>query len=185
MNMLDKWKGADGVDLGSPKSWDSKTIVVVDSTTFLAQACSYHIQSLNGRLGNIEMGFDMQRDMNQAQSQLENMFRLLYDDNFKPNVVVISHLTFRNPEGTVKDEKGFGRKGYPSALGVAFRQGFHDTLTRSSLRKVLEAAQLTKHKIKTTPQGTIDLKNSAPMKLKPDYPIETGLGEIFKALRGD
>jgi hypothetical protein len=184
VNMLEKWKSRDGQELGAPRSWDQDTILVLDSLTFLAKAALDFIQSLNGRLGNDTPGFDLQRDINQAQTLLENLLRLLYDDAFLPNVVVISHLTYRNPDGTDREDKNVSKKGYPSALGVALSPRIPRYFNTTLLSETSGIGSTAKRMIKTQPQGAIDLKTQAPLKVKGSYPIETALGDIFTALRG-
>jgi len=41
-----------------------------------------------------------------------------------------------------------------------------------------------KRRIKTSTVGVIELKNSAPLRVDSEYPLETGLAQYFKAIRG-
>jgi hypothetical protein len=78
MNLLDSWK-EDDLDLGSVLTWDQKDILVLDSFSTLAQCAYYFAQSMNGRLGARDSGYDYQRDTGEAQSQLRRLLELLYD----------------------------------------------------------------------------------------------------------
>ena len=37
----------------------------------------------------------------------------------------------------------------------------------------------------TSPQGVVEVKNSAPFSVKTSYPIETGLADFFRDVRGE
>ncbi len=187
MNTLQEWKESaedGGETLGKPRDWDRDTIVVIDSFTRLAGAAYYFIQQLNNRLGQDTIGFDYQRDIGQAQTQLERCLQMLYDESFSPNVIVISHITYRAPEGTDKDDKSIAKKGFPSAVGVALSPKMPTYFNNMVQSMTFGNGTATKHKIFTMPQGTIDLKSSAPLRVKKDYDLDWGLAEIFKAVRG-
>ncbi len=183
METLQEWKEDDGTNLGKPRDWDRQTIVVLDSLTMLSKAALYAIQGLNGRLGEDKVGNESRRDIGQAQAQIERVLELLYDEHFKPNVLVNSHIVWRNPEGTDPEDKLLGKKAYPSSLGVALAPRIPRFFNTVLHTMTVGSGQSTKRQIMTTPQGSLDLKSSAPLALKPSYPIDTGLGEIFKALR--
>jgi hypothetical protein len=183
MEALQEWKEPDGTNLGKPRDWDRQTVVVLDSLTMLGKAALYSIQGLNGRLGDDKVGYDSQRDIGQAQTQIERVLELLYDESFKPNVIVNSHIVWRNPEGVDREDKSFGKKAYPNSLGVALAPRIPRYFNTVLHTMTAGSGQSTKRQIMTTPQGSLDLKSSAPLALKPSYPIDTGLGEIFKALR--
>lgn len=191
MNQLVQWKDGD-LDLGEPRRWDRKTIVVIDSLTMLSAAALNWVQSLNGRLGSFEVGYDSQRDIGQAQTQIERFLQMLYDDDFNPNVIVISHIMYRDPESAGPRTQGNAtptsfstQKGYPSSLGRALAPRIPRYFNNILLSETEGSGQATKHKIYTIPQGTVNLKSSAPLRVKASYPLGLALAEFFKAVQSD
>lgn len=195
MNIMTRWKDGD-VDLGEPRKWDRNHIVVIDSLTMLSTAALNWIQSLNGRLGNFVTGYDSQRDIGQAQTQLERFLQLLYDDEFNPNVVVISHIMYRDPESAGRgpsvgaDGKAIAsttfttQRGYPSSLGRALAPRIPRYFNNVLQTETEGSGQSTRRKIYTVPQGTVSLKSSAPMRVQASYDIADGMVKFFTAVRG-
>src|SRR5208282_347380 len=118
------------------------------------------------------MGYDEQRDIGQAQNLVERMLQMLYDDDFSPNVIVTSHITYRNSEavGTgLKDAEGktimdsFSRKGFPSSIGVALAPRIPRYFNNVLQTETEGTGASARHKIYTLPQSNIGLKSSAPM----------------------
>lgn len=196
MNALARWKDGEE-DLGEPRRWGRDTIVVLDSLTMLSFGALNWVQSLNGRLGSFAVGYDSQRDIGQAQTQLERLLQALYDDDFNPNVIVISHIMFRDPESAGKPQPGVDangkatvsstfstQKGYPSSLGRALAPRIPRYFNNVLQSEVEGSGQSAKRRIYTVPQGSISLKSSAPVRVKPSYPVETALADFFLAVRG-
>lgn len=94
--------------MGSPKTWGKDDVLVIDSLTFLGQACMNYALALNGRLGQRPtMG-----DWGDAIRMQENMLAMLYSDTIQCNVIITAHLAFQE-----ELTSGGLQKGYPSALG--------------------------------------------------------------------
>jgi hypothetical protein len=190
INLLDNWKEGD-VNLGPVSSWDIKDVLVLDSFSTLAKCAYYFSQSLNGRLGARDQGYDYQRDIGEAQSQLTRLLELLYDSSIKCNVIVISHITWvdesqgvaSRPRELTKDGGIVlsNPDGYPSAIGRALSpqmgKYFNDVFI---VRSSGTGASVTRN-ISTVPQDGVIAKNSVYMER--DYPISTGMAQIFAAIR--
>lgn len=157
------------VDLGPITKWGPQDILVIDSLTMLSNAALNFILAMNARLGQQPH----QSDWYNGQQLIEGLLQMLYDEGVRCNVIVISHISYIG-------EEGGPTHGYPSTLGKALPpkvgRYFNTTLMAKSSGKV--------RKIHTSTVGLVELKNTAPTKVQADYPLETGLADYFKAVRG-
>lgn len=192
LDLLDKWQEEkDGENFGSVRDWTTQDILVLDSFSTLAKCAYYFSQSLNGRLGARDEGFDYQRDIGGAQAQLTRLLELLYDSSVACNVIVISHITWVDESQGVasrpKTADGQGNTvfsnpdGYPSAIGRALSpqmgKYFNDTyIARSS-----GTGNNVSRTISTVPQDGVLAKNS--VYLEREYPVTYGMAAIFAAIR--
>src|SRR5262249_18798818 len=169
LKLLDRWKYGD-VDLGVPASWGPDCILVVDSLTFLSDAAYDFREPLVPRSSNGK--YDVRALYKDAQDAVENVVALLTSEDFRTNVIVISHVKYvDNPDGT--------RKGYPSAVGSAL-----SPLILRYFNNVVRFTNLGgKRKIELTSSPMFDLANSRPFELVKPLDIENGLAEFFAAIR--
>lgn len=168
MKMLDKWK-YDDVDLGAPKDWGDKTILVIDGLTRLCDAAfAYHVSIAPPKQDGRAIFFD-------AQKAVEMVLANLTSDGFKTNVIVVCHGIYQDlPDGTTKIfPSGIGQKLSPKIpsyfpVYVRYRNnaGKRDIQIRSDVMIDLAMPKL----------GSFDGKT---------LPVETGLATIFKTLRGE
>lgn len=170
IKMLDRWK-YDDVDLGVPGEWGPSAILVLDSLTMLSDAAFDWREPLTprGKSGD----YDKRATYGDAQKAIEDVLALLTSENFRTNVIVISHIKYiDNPDGT--------KKGYPTSVGSALSPRI-PTYFNSVAQ--CETTAGGKRKIKTVATALIDLKNPKPFAMAPSYPIESGLADFFAVLR--
>jgi len=160
--LLDKW--TDGT---IPKTWnDGKTVVVVDSLTFLSDAAFNWARGMNPSAKDPRQWFYT------AQSAVEDTLALLTASSFQAHVIVISHVSWQDrPDGTMK--------GYPSSVGKALGPTIPAYFENMALCQTMAG----KRTIQTVPTALVDLKNPAAFKMAPTLPIETGLADFFKTIR--
>jgi hypothetical protein len=179
MGLLDKWKDEEK-DLGSVGSWGANDILVIDSFTRLCSYAMNKVLSMNSRLGQTPY----QSDWGVAQGMVEAVLMTLYDSALKCNVIVNCHIVRIGQEETSVNQKGDvvrytvsgTERGYPASLGKALSP---------KIGQYFNSALLCEGgKIYTKTKGIINLKNSNPAGVLPFYPIETGLADYFKAVRG-
>jgi hypothetical protein len=172
VGMLEDWTDGD-LKFGPITSWDTNTVLVIDSLTFLGNAAVQYVVALNGRLHEDRPHL---ADWGVAQGLIENLIRKLYDENVKCNVIVNCHQKLiEGPDQTMKWQIASPGK----ALAPIIPRYFNTVLlARSSGR-----GSNIKREIFTSSQGTIECKNTAPSKVKPSYPLESGLAEYFAAVR--
>lgn len=161
-------------DEGVPADWGPNKILVIDSFTFLCNAAMRYILKLNGR----PAGPVWESDWNESQKLVEDFLALLYDESFQTNVIVCAHVAINTTkEGvTTAFPNALGKK-----LGPKVGRYFNSML---EVRRTGDGANAVRT-INTVPKGFLELKNPAPLRVKPSYPIATGLADYFKAVRGE
>lgn len=170
IKMLDRWKYGD-VDLGVPASWGPDYILVLDSFTFMSNACFDWRESLvvRGKSGD----YDKRAVYGDAQRALEDTLDTLTSPHFETNVIVISHVKYiENPDGT--------KKGYPVSVGSALSP----TIPRYFNNVVrFNTSAGGKREIETVSSAMFDLANAKPFEMPNRFPIATGLADFFAVLR--
>lgn len=192
ISVLDGWKD-DDLDLGSVRTWGLNDVLVFDSFSTLAKYAYYFSQSLNSRLGARDQGYDYQRDVGEAQSQLTRLLELLYDSDITCNVVVISHITWVDEsQGVASRPREATRDnpiplsnpdGYPSAIGRALSPQMGKYFNDVFIVRSNGSGASVSRTISTVPQDGVVAKNSVYMER--DYPISHGLASIFAAIRAN
>lgn len=167
IKLIDNWK-TETSDYGPLHTWTPNDVLVIDSLTMLSNAALAYVLMLNNRLG----GMVEQSHWYAAQQLIESLIQMLYDENVKCNIIVNSHITYIGPENQ--------ERGYPSALGKALPPKLPRYFNTTLLAKTTNG----KREIFTKPQGVIEVKNTAPLKVKEKYPLETGLADYFRDVRG-
>jgi hypothetical protein len=188
MNFLQHWKVADkidsadaskviepGYDLGPTTTWGEKDVLVIDSLTMLSLAAMNHILAINNRLGQPPQ----QSDWGQAMELIEQMLGLLYSTAIKCNVIVIAHITYVESE-----IPGGQTRGFPNTLGQKLPPKVAMYFNSTVLAATRGQGAGTKRLLITRPDGVIDVKNPAPLNMPGELPIETGLAEFFRVVRG-
>lgn len=149
---------------------DAMAITVLDSLTFLGKAAYSWARGMNPTAKDPRQWFYA------AQQAVESILSLLTSDDYRQNVIVISHVNYKEVmEGL--------HKGYPSAVGSALGPtiaSYFDTLI---LAEASGSGTNVRRRIKTMPTGVIDLKMPIS-EIDKELPLETGLSTIFKTLKG-
>lgn len=194
MASLDEWKDGEE-NYGHVETWGADVVLVLDSISTLAKQAYYFLQSLNGRLGARDTGFDYQRDIGEAQAQLTRLLELIFDSNIGCNVIGISHITWvdeskgvaARPMGDRKpasEEDDFvpPPKGLPAAIGRALSPMMGKYFNDVYIAESFGFGASVKRSIMTVPSNGVLAKNS--VYLERSYPVSTGMAEIFAAHRG-
>lgn len=188
IRLLDEWKVADIVDpvtkeilspgynLGKLSTWTPNDVLVLDTMSFGSEAAMRHALAMNGRLN----ARPQIQDWGAAQDLVEGLLQIVCSKQVPCNVIVNSHVTMYELEED-KDQ----RRLMPMVPGkkLAPRIGAYFNTVVNTVSTGVGA--MVKKKIITRSTQNIDLKTSIPTKIKPEYPIETGLAEIFFAIRGE
>lgn len=184
--LLNKWPDE---GLGSLTTWGPQDVFVLDTLNFAGKACVRFVLSLNARVGQQPTWSDYYT----AQQMLENMCAMLYSDSIKCNVIVMSHVReigkkedHINPDGkAIKVEVEGTRRGYAeTGAGVALSPNMGRYFNGVLLADKVGTGRSTRHIIRTMSHENIGLKNPNPGVVLPEYPLETGLADYFKSVRG-
>jgi len=148
---------------------DDNTIFVLDSLSAYGRAAYAWANGMNpGAKDKRQIFFA-------AQQAVESTIALLTGENFKMNVIIISHVNYKEiTEGITK--------GHANAIGTALGPVIPRYFNTMLLAESIGAGKNTKRRIKTLPTGIIDLKIPNP-EAEAEYPLESGLASIFKLLK--
>ena len=176
IRMLDRWRyvdeGGNEIDLGIPAQWGPDCILIIDSLTFLSDAAFDFREPLTPK-SKTSGQFDVRAVYKDAQDAIEGVLALLTSEEFRTNVIVIAHVRYvDNPDGS--------KKGYPTAVGSALSPQIPRYFNTVALFQTKAGGKRTLH---TAATAMIDLKNPKPFEMAKEYPIETGLADLFKVLR--
>ena len=172
IGLLQHWKDGEE-DFGAVTSWGPSEVLVIDSLSMLSNAAMNFVLAMNGRLGQNPY----QSDWGPAQQLIEALLQMLYDKSVRCNVVVNCHITY------IGEENGPTR-GYPNTLGKALPPKVGRYFNTALMARTVGQGTTQKRKILTNTTGVIELKNTAPLRVLPEYPLESGLADYFKAVRG-
>lgn len=153
--------------------WTSQDVLVIDSLSMLSTAALNQILAMNARLGQQPH----QSDWFHGQTLVEGFLQGLYDESVRANVIVIAHIKYLGDEGGPSH-------GYPNTLGKALPPIVGRYFNTALMAKTTGQGTMLKRKILTNTTGVVELKNTAPTRVKSEYPLETGLADYFKDVRG-
>lgn len=171
VQLLENWKTEEET-LGPVTSWTPQDVLVIDSLTLASNSALNFICGMNNRLGQ----HPHQSDWYAAQQLIEGMLQMLFDEGVKCNVIVNSHITY------IGDDNG-PQHGYPASLGKALSPRIGRYFNSVLMTRTTGSGTAVKRKILTNSTNMVELKNTAPLRVKPEYPLETGLADYFRDVR--
>lgn len=177
MDQLTEWKDLEGgYSYGMLEKWTPRDILAIDSFSRFCDARMYLELVMNGRA----ISGRHQSDYFKVQDDIERVLEMLVGPGVRCHVLLLCHVDYtEKDEGAVKIVRGMPQA-MGKALGPKVGQHFNHTL----LARSQGSGASMKRKILTQTTGVIDLKNAAPLKVKPEYDLETGLLEYFQAVLG-
>lgn len=184
-------------DLGPASKWGTDCTLVFDTLATLSTMAYYYIQSLNGRLGAREDGFDYQRDIGGAQAQIRRLMEMLGNAGMNTNVIIMSHINRidtaqgfnRSPDQIARDATAnretpvIDAKGFPEVIGKALSPKVGKFFNNVFMVKSSGSGGNVKRTICCQPIDNVAIKNSDW--LEREYDTTTGLAEIYAAMRGE
>lgn len=169
INLVFDWK-TEKHSYGSVYDWTSKEVLVLDSLTHMWRAAMSFILAINNRLGQNPT----QPEWGTCQGMILDVLATFFDASIKCNVVFCAHISYDTDQNEILH-------GLPSGPGKALNKEigtyFNHTIRAATVGK--------RHTILTESDGVIELKSAAPGRVKPSYPIESGLADYFAAVRGE
>ena len=169
--LLNEWKDGDQ-NYGHISSWTHKDVLVIDGLSRVADAAFNHQLAMNSRLGKRPE----QSDFLFAQQALKNLLAMLYSDEIRCNIVMICHIIGVEIQGEPV-------RGFPQTVGRAFSPQVGQYFNHALLAKSSGQGAAVKRTISTQTSGFVQLKTSAPLRVKPEYDLATGMAEYFADIR--
>lgn len=168
-----EWKEGDPT-LGPIQSWGDDTILMIDTLGSCSRAAFNMVLAANGVIApSGQRGGPEQSHYGTAQDSIERMLEWLTTPELVPcHVIVNAHWAWQeNAQGVERP--------YPATIGKAL-----NPKVGQKFNNMLGFTTKTEGKfINTQQDGTIPLKTSKPVKKK-QYPVETGLADLFLELVG-
>jgi hypothetical protein len=167
LNLLNKWS-----DGSIPSEWGEGTVLVVDSLTRLGYQAYNWCRGMNPNAKEPRTWYYS------AQEAVRMVLEKLTLPGFNTNVIVISHIDFREVNGL--------QKGFPNSIGAKLGPEIPTYFNNMILAERIGFGQNASRKIQTFPTDTIDLKTSAPFAFTGKAEdLGTGLAMIFKTLKDE
>ena len=161
---LDKWD-----DDTIPSEFGMNTIFVLDSLTSFGRGAYQWAKAISPTVKHKQQWYQT------AQDIVEDTIAGLTAEDFKTNVLVITHIDAADPEkGSTKD--------FPAAIGKALGPKLGRYFNTLILADTRGSGKNVVREIKTVSTPMMDLKSANPMKVEATYDISIGLASIFKAL---
>ena len=165
IKLMSKWS-----DESTPSEWGEDTIFVLDSLTALGKS------AFEWAKGQAPSARDPRQWYFAAQQTIENIIGMLTSKDFQCNVIVISHVNYKELQEGV-------HRGYPSAIGSALGPTIPKYFNTMVMASTIGSGKNTKRSISTIPTAVVDLKNPAPFKIEASYDLGTGMSELFTKLK--
>ncbi len=172
MAQLTEWKDGE-VNYGKLETWTNRDVLVIDSFSRVAGGRMHKELVMNARA----VAGRQQSDYFKVQEALERFLELLVMPSVKCHVILICHIEY-----VEKDDKT--TRGMPQAMGKALGPKIAQYFNHALLAKTQGQGPGATYKIFTKTQGMVDLKNAAPLRVEPEYQLETGLLQYFNAVVG-
>ena len=181
-NQLNNWRDGD-LSLGNISTWESDTILVIDSLSRLCESAMNFQLAMNGRLlTGPQVGTAGTNDYTAAYRYILEFLDTLKSEEIVCNVIMICHIATLD----VSPNRGQGQKsadrnmkGFPQTIGPMLSpkigQYFNHALQAVEQSRIVTSVAGT--------QDKIELKNVAPLRVKASYPLATGLAEYFRDIR--
>lgn len=163
MSALNQWDK----DLGAVQTWSTDTILVIDAFSSMGRAALNMVLMANGRINKPP---EIQ-DWGAAMDMLEKVLMNLTNPKLVPcHLIVLTHLTSQ------ESADGLATRTYPESLGTKLNPRVAKYFNNLIGLKATAASR----KFKTKAEGLLACKTHRP--IKDEYPIETGLADIFRDL---
>lgn len=174
LNWMNNAKG-NGYDFGPVEKWPDTRVLVIDSLTHCCSAAMRWVLTMAGRAN----AHPQLQDWGNAMTKIETLLAMLYSDAVKCSVIVTAHVDYLSIENV-----GIIR-GLPMSLGQKLSPKIPSYFNTMILAKTVGMGANARRTLRTKPEGVVEVK--CPVvggALPEELPIETGLADIFKAIRG-
>lgn len=173
---LTAWKNAGKtLEAWGAASFTSSDIVVLDTLTSMSQAAFNEALVLAGRLNQRPQ----QNDYGWMADSVLLFLDALTSSESPFNLIVNTHVRY-----LANDADAEILRGLPNAKGQQISKDIGKFFNTVVLTRTKGSGPAARRVISTQPQGIIEVKTSNPFGVKPEYPIETGLADLFRDILG-
>jgi hypothetical protein len=164
--LLTQW-----TDGSKPSEFGPKGIVVIDSLTTLGRGAFEWARAANPTAKDPRQWYFA------AQQTIENVIAMLTSAAFKSNVIVISHVNYKELEDG-------STKGYASAVGSALGPILPRYFNTLVMATAMGTGKNVMRTVRTVPSPIVEgIKTPIPFLLDEAYPLSTGMAILFRALK--
>lgn len=148
-------------------------VLVLDTLTTFSDAAFNEALILGGRLNQRPQ----LQDYGWCADSVKLFLEMITSPDLKCHVIVMTHIRYLSGEADVEIMRGL-----PNAKGQEISRTVSRYFNTVLLYHTKGSGPAAQRVISTKPQGVIEVK--APPSVKPSYPIDTGLADLFKDILG-
>lgn len=161
--------------------WHAETftpndVLVLDTLTTFSEAGFNEALAIAGRLNQRPQ----LSDYGWMADSVKLFIEMITAPEMNCNVVVNTHIRYFSAD----EESQTQARGLPNAKGQEISRVVSRYFNTVVLTRTTGAGAGARRTITTTPQGTVEVATSSPKGVKPSYPVETGLADLFKDILG-
>jgi len=175
MEQMNDWRDGPSRNFGNIGTWTSQDVLVIDGLSRISQAAMDQQLALSGnitRYGNVPG--DYRPDIGAAQIMIARLLQTLQSSAVKCHIIVICHIALTANEVGVSE-------GFPQTVGSKFAPKIGQYFSHALLAKEVGAKRV----IQTSAGSMVKLMTPAPLRVKAEYALETGLAEYFRDVKGE
>ncbi len=171
--------------LGPATSWTPSEVLVIDGLSRLCEMAMNFQLTISGHiLQGPQVGTRETNDYSAAYKYILDFLDDIKSGSYKCNIILICHIEFLFPEGPRQsDTTPANRRGFPQTIGPKISPRIGQYFNHSLRALSMGNAPAIRRVIITNSDENIELKNTAPLRVPREYPLETGLAEYFRDIR--
>jgi len=150
-------------------------VLVLDTLSSFTQAAFNKALALGARLNQRPQ----LQDYGWMADSVKLFIEMLTSPDLNCHVIVNTHIRFLTSEADETTQRGL-----PNAKGQEISREVGKYFNNVILFRTLGSGPGARRRIGTQPQGVVEVKVSAPSKVKAEYPIDTGLADLFADILG-
>ncbi len=183
---LNSWTDGES-KYGNISTWGEDIILVIDGLSRLCEAAMHFQLAINGRLATgPQVGNSGSNDYSGAYRLILDFLDLLKSSDIRCHIIMICHIRFQvemQADPTNK-QAVHEQRGFPQTVGRMISPTVGQYFNHALRAKSIGDGPSTQRVIVTNNDDAIDLKNVAPLRVKQQYKLGTGLAEYFRDVRG-
>ena len=165
-------------------------VIVIDSLSFAAKAAVVYYMKINGRPGAAPQW----QEWGEIHRLVESLIAMMVDDSIRAHLICTAHIAQTGGKRVEKVGKGPDAQSIvidegpirklPATVGKALNPVIPRYFNHMILVNRVGSGAAAKYSLHTRPHDDIELKNTSPGSIKPEYPLATGLADYFADARG-